>query len=55
MQDKKPQSNSPPTSRRISPDEQEWLDRINRQQSYDEWMQRKREYWLWERPRQKCK
>ena len=27
-----------------------WLDRINRQLAYEEYMQAKREFWLWERP-----
>ena len=46
-----PHSKPPPRSaRRISPAEQAWLDRINRQLAYDEYMQARREFWLAERP-----
>ena len=45
------QSKPPPRpARRVSPAEWAWLDRINRQLAYDEYMQAKREFWLWERP-----
>ena len=51
MQGKVPRSKPPPkTARRVSPEEWEWLNRINRQLAYDEYMQHKRERWLWERP-----
>ncbi len=51
MPGKPPQSKPPPKSaRRISPAEWAWLDRINRQLAYDEYMQAKREFWLAERP-----
>ena len=47
----RPQSKPPPKPvRRISPAEWAWLDRINRQLAYDEYMEAKREFWLWERP-----
>ena len=47
MQGKPPQSKPPPRpARRVSPAEWAWLDRINRQLAYDEYMQAKREYWL---------
>ena len=44
--------NKPPPkpARHVSPAEWAWLDRINRQLAYDEYMQAKRELWLWERP-----
>ncbi len=46
-----PRSKPPPKpARRISPAEWAWLDRINRQLAYDEYMQAKREFWLAERP-----
>ena len=46
-----PQSKPPPRpARRVSPAEWAWLDRINRQLAYDEYMQAKREYWLAEHP-----
>ncbi len=46
-----PRSKPPPKPvRRISPAEWAWLDRINRQLAYDEYMQAKREFWLAERP-----
>ena len=49
-----PYSKPPPRStRRVSPAEQAWLDRINRQLAYDEYMQAKREFWLAERPHKK--
>ena len=51
MQGKPPQSKPPPRpARRVSPAEWAWLDRINRQLAYDEYMQAKREYWLAARP-----
>ena len=51
MQGKPPQSKPPPNpARRVSPAEWAWLDRINRQLAYDEYMQAKREYWLAARP-----
>ena len=49
-----PYSKPPPRSaRRVSPAERAWLDRINRQLAYDEYMQAKREFWLAERPPKK--
>ena len=49
-----PRGKPPPKStRRVSPAEQAWLDRINRQLAYDEYMQAKREFWLAERPPKK--
>ncbi len=46
-----PRSKPPPKpTRRISPTEWAWLDRINRQLAYDEYMQAKRVFWLAERP-----
>ena len=49
-----PHSKPPPRStRRVSPAERAWLDRINRQLTYDEYMQAKREFWLAERPKEK--
>ena len=51
MQGKPPQSKPPPRpARRVSPAEWAWLDRINRQLAYEEYMEAKRELWLWERP-----
>ena len=48
---KTPQSKPPPKHTRwVSPAERAWLDEINRQLAYDEYMQAKRELWLWERP-----
>ena len=48
---KMPHSKPPPKpARRVSPAEWAWLDCINRQFAYDEYMQAKREFWLWERP-----
>lgn len=48
---KPPRCKPPPKTKRwISPAEQAWLDRINGQLAHDEWMQKQREYWLWERP-----
>ena len=47
----RPQSKPPPKPvRRISPAEWAWLDCINRQFAYEEYMEAKREFWLWERP-----
>lgn len=43
----------PKSARRVSPAEWAWLDRINRQLAYDEYMQAKREFWLAERPPKK--
>ena len=49
-----PRCKPPPKSaRRVSPAERAWLDRINRQLAYDEYMQAKREFWLAERPHKK--
>ena len=49
-----PHSKPPPRStRRVSPAERAWLDRINRQLAYDEYMQVQREYWLAERPKKR--
>ena len=46
-----PHSKPPPKrSRWVSPAERAWLDQINRQLAYDEYMQAKRELWLAERP-----
>ena len=51
MQGRPPQSKPPPKAARwASPAERAWLDRINRQLAYDEYMQARREFWLWERP-----
>ena len=48
---KTPQSKPPPKRTRwVSPAERAWLDQINRQLAYDEYMQAKRELWLAERP-----
>lgn len=47
----RPRDKPPPRpTRRVSPAEWAWLDRINRQLAYDEYMQAKREFWLAERP-----
>ena len=44
-------SKPPPKSPRyISPAEQAWLNRIKRQLAYDEYMQAKREIWMFQRP-----
>lgn len=40
----------PKTKRWISPAEWAWLDRVNGQLAYDEYMQWQREFWLGERP-----
>ena len=49
-----PRGKPPPRpARRVSPAEWAWLDRINRQLAYDEYMQAKREFWLAERPPKK--
>ena len=45
-----PKQTAPKPVRRISPAEWAWLDRINRQLAYEEYMEAKREFWLWERP-----
>ncbi len=51
MQGKPSHSKPPPKHvRRVSPEERAWLNRINRQLAYDEYMQAKREYWLAARP-----
>ena len=48
---KPPRHKPPPKSKRwISPAEQVWLDRVNGQLAYDEYIQKQREVWLWERP-----
>ena len=45
------QSKPPPKpARRVSPAEWAWLNRVNRQLAYDEYMQVKREFWLAARP-----
>jgi len=47
----RPRGKPPPKpTRYASPAEQAWLNRINRQLAYDEYMQIKREFWLMERP-----
>jgi len=47
----RPRGKPPPKPVRcISPAEWAWLNRINRQLAYDEYMQAKREFWLAERP-----
>lgn len=51
MAEKEPKNRPPPKYKRwISPEKQAWLDRINGQLAYDEFMQKQREFWLWERP-----
>ena len=46
-----PRGKPPPKHTRwVSPAERAWLDQINRQLAYDEYMQAKRELWLAERP-----
>ena len=51
MTTKVPRNKPPPRPPRfVSPAEQAWLNRINRQLVYDEYMQSRREFWLWERP-----
>ena len=46
-----PRGKPPPKRTRwVSPAEWAWLDEINRQLAYDEYMQAKRELWLAERP-----
>lgn len=48
---KTPQNKAPPRPPRyVSPAERAWLNRIIRQLAYDEYMQARRERWLWERP-----
>ena len=48
---KVPHSKPPPKpARSVSPAEWVWLDRIKRQLAYDEYMQAKREIWLFQRP-----
>lgn len=48
---KSPQNKAPPRHTRfVTPAEQAWLNNIIRQLAYDEYMQAKRERWLWERP-----
>ena len=37
----------------ISPEERAWLEELDRQLAYDEYMQAQRERWLWERPSKK--
>ena len=47
----RPNSKPPPKSTRcVSPAEWAWLNRVNRQLAYDEYMQAKREFWLAARP-----
>ena len=51
MPTKIPRGKPPPKHTRwVSPAERAWLDQINRQLAYDEYMQAKRELWLAERP-----
>ena len=50
MPTKIPRGKPPPKRRWVPPEEQAWLDQIIRQLAYDEYMQAKRELWLWERP-----
>ncbi len=38
----------PKPLRCISPEERAWLEELNRQLAYDEYMQAQRERWLWE-------
>lgn len=46
-----PRNKTPPKPvRRVSPAEWAWLDQMNRQLANDEYMQAKREFWLWARP-----
>ena len=48
---KQPKGRLPPKpARRVSPAERVWLDRVNRQLAYDEYMQARREFWLAARP-----
>ena len=50
MSANKPHSKPPPKpARYVSPAERMWLNRLNRQLAYDEYMQTKREFWLTER------
>ncbi len=45
-----PHSKPPPKSTHyVSPAKRMWLDHLNRQLAYDEYMQVKREFWLAER------
>ena len=47
----RPKGRLPPKpARRVSPAEWAWLDRINRQLAYDEYMPARREFWLAARP-----
>lgn len=39
--------------RHISSEERAWLEELDRQLAYDEYMQAQRERWLWERPSKK--
>ena len=49
-----PHNKPPPKpARYVSKEEMEWLDQLNRQLAYDEYMQAKRERWLWERPKKR--
>ncbi len=51
MPTKIPRGKPPPKRPRwVSPAERAWLNQINRQLAYDEYMQAKRELWLAERP-----
>ncbi len=47
----KPRHNKPAPL--IPPEELAWLREINRQLAYDEYMQARRERWLWERPKKR--
>ncbi len=44
-----PSKPTPKSVRFVSPVEQAWLNRIKRQLAYDEYMQAKREIWLFQR------
>ncbi len=49
-----PHNKPPPKpARYVSKEEMEWLDQLNRQLAYDEYMQTQRERWLWERPKKR--
>lgn len=51
---KPPYSKPPPKpARYVSKEAMAWLDQINRQLAYDEYMQAQRERWLWERPKKR--
>lgn len=50
---KKSRKDSSTPVRHISPEERAWLEELDRQLAYDEYMQAQRERWLWERPSKK--